>query len=66
MQIWSFSSSSEANKIKYPNIGIILKDIKNIYQLPNVSKIGGIKSFLPIFELISDKKELFEDLSEVI
>ncbi len=66
MQIWSFSSSSEANKKKYPNIVIILKDINNIYQFPNVSKIGGIKSFLPIFELISDKKELFEDLSEVI
>ena len=66
MQIWNFNSSSEVNKKKYPNIVIILKDIKNIYQLSNVSKIGGIKSFLPIFELISDKKELFEDLSEVI
>ena len=66
MQLWNFNNPTNVNKKKFPNIIIQLKNIQYISSFSNTSKFGGIKSFLPILELISDKQELFEELSGLI
>ena len=62
IQLWKTNNSIE----KKTNISINLIDLKTEEILSNIIQFIGSKSFLPIFELISDTQEIFEELSDII
>ena len=66
IKLWNFQSNKNDMIKTYKNIFIELKQIKYEDRLQNFFEFGGINVFLPFFELISNKQEIFEDLSDII